>query len=291
MLFANPKTFQPKSGEYIRVMVPWIQSDSKRLPFEWHPFSLYLRDASSATAIDSSNTDEEADPRPAQVALQVTDEDDFVSQTRTDLANSLSKTAEQFRQIVRSGGTKYETTQIFVQPAGNWTQALMKTLGSNRASRSCWVRGPYTSPFAIAGSFSQIILVASGIGITRAQTQDFTSPHATFIVIKTPLFFIRIPHVCPGCLTSLTYLTCPRRASRAQLPSVFSTSLLDFHAAARLFGSSDRPRCSPSLPRFSTMPVPLSSITVINIAANPCYMPAFLTQLTHHKSPMFSCQR
>ena len=30
------------------------------------------------------------------------------------------------------------------------------------------MRGPFTSPFAIAGNYSQIILVASGIGITPA---------------------------------------------------------------------------------------------------------------------------
>lgn len=234
MLFANPKAFQPKSGEYLRVMIPWIQSDSKRLPFEWHPFSLYLRDASRAPAINSSTTDEEANPRPSQVTFQVTDEEDFVSQTitKTDLANHLSETAKQFRQIVRSGGIQYETTQIFVQPAGNWTQALMTTLKSNRASRSCWVRGPYTSPFAIAGSYSQIILVASGIGITRAQTRTLPHRMPHDQCHQTPAV-IRIPRVCLAHLTNPTWLQlviCPQ--SLAQLPLAFSTSSLDVHAAA-----------------------------------------------------------
>jgi hypothetical protein len=53
-------------------------------------------------------------------------------------------------------------------PAGDWTKRVssaVKQLGSRR-HRSCWIRGPYTSPFTIAHDFSQLLLFASGIGIT-----------------------------------------------------------------------------------------------------------------------------
>ena len=33
---------------------------------------------------------------------------------------------------------------------------------------TCWVRGPFTSPYAISSLFSHLVLVASGIGITPA---------------------------------------------------------------------------------------------------------------------------
>ena len=73
------------------------------------------------------------------------------------------------REIVRAGGLpQSSTTQMFVAPTGNWTQSLMKTLQTKKATRSCWVRGPYPTPFASSGSHSQFILVASGIGITPA---------------------------------------------------------------------------------------------------------------------------
>ena len=67
-----------------------------------------------------------------------------------------------------AGEHDYETTQVFIMPAGDWTKRVSKAvleLGSRR-HRSCWIRGPYTSPFTIAHDFSQLILFASGIGIT-----------------------------------------------------------------------------------------------------------------------------
>lgn len=34
--------------------------------------------------------------------------------------------------------------------------------------RSCWIRGPYTSPYYIARDFSHLVLISTGIGITPA---------------------------------------------------------------------------------------------------------------------------
>ena len=38
MLWRNPKGFNPKSGEYVRVMIPWLEEGGD----QWHPFSLYV---------------------------------------------------------------------------------------------------------------------------------------------------------------------------------------------------------------------------------------------------------
>ena len=35
--FVNPQGFEPKSGEYVRVLIPWLSVG----PFQWHPFSIY----------------------------------------------------------------------------------------------------------------------------------------------------------------------------------------------------------------------------------------------------------
>lgn len=65
----------------------------------------------------------------------------------------------------------YNTTQCFIMPVGDWTKELseaVKSRGRTARHRTCWIRGPYSSPFSVAKDFSQIILFASGIGITPA---------------------------------------------------------------------------------------------------------------------------
>jgi len=62
----------------------------------------------------------------------------------------------------------YNTTQVFIIPAGDWTKRLYEEVNSQEQLRSCWVRGPYISPYSIAAEFSHLILIASGIGITPA---------------------------------------------------------------------------------------------------------------------------
>ena len=41
MLWRNPKGFHTKSGEYVKMMIPWLAEGGH----QWHPFSVYLRDA------------------------------------------------------------------------------------------------------------------------------------------------------------------------------------------------------------------------------------------------------
>lgn len=39
MLWHNPPGFQVKSGEYVKIKLPWLRKGGD----EWHPFSIYLR--------------------------------------------------------------------------------------------------------------------------------------------------------------------------------------------------------------------------------------------------------
>ena len=96
--------------------------------------------------------------------------------------------------VVRRGGYSYSTTQIFVMPvgdwsrahtvtrsplhsgrhsshsahcpdcrAGDWSRALSSAVQENEAvTRSCWVRGPFTSPYSISSAYSNLLLIASG---------------------------------------------------------------------------------------------------------------------------------
>eukprot|EP00548_Thalassiothrix_antarctica_P013283 CAMPEP_0194178532 /NCGR_PEP_ID=MMETSP0154-20130528/12097_1 /TAXON_ID=1049557 /ORGANISM="Thalassiothrix antarctica, Strain L6-D1" /LENGTH=625 /DNA_ID=CAMNT_0038893503 /DNA_START=97 /DNA_END=1974 /DNA_ORIENTATION=+ len=61
-----------------------------------------------------------------------------------------------------------DTTQIFISPIGDWTSELYAEVDQNVQRGSCWVKGPYTSPYFVASTFSQLMLMASGIGITPA---------------------------------------------------------------------------------------------------------------------------
>tara|TARA_B110001469_G_scaffold123883_1_gene136598 strand:+ start:72 stop:1256 length:1185 start_codon:yes stop_codon:yes gene_type:complete len=59
-------------------------------------------------------------------------------------------------EAARNGLEAFETTQIFVIPAGDWTRALSRAVLKQRQRRACWVRGPFVSPYAAAKDFSQV---------------------------------------------------------------------------------------------------------------------------------------
>merc|ERR1711908_21742 len=59
-------------------------------------------------------------------------------------------------------------TQVFISPSGDWTELVSREVKDKNQLRSCWVRGPYASPYTIASNFNHLVLVASGIGITPA---------------------------------------------------------------------------------------------------------------------------
>ena len=50
--FVNPQGFEPKSGEYVRVLIPWHSVG----PFQWHPFSIYTGQHLEARGVCGSHS-------------------------------------------------------------------------------------------------------------------------------------------------------------------------------------------------------------------------------------------
>lgn len=72
---------------------------------------------------------------------------------------------QEAREELRS---QYDTTQVFIAPAGDWTKQVYSDVSRQKQLRSVWVRGPYISPYSVASNFSSLVLIATGIGITPA---------------------------------------------------------------------------------------------------------------------------
>lgn len=85
-----------------------------------------------------------------------------------DLLSNPYDELEEVGTIARRGLVANDTTQVFIMPAGDWTKGLAEQVAGRPHMRSCWVRGPYTSPYFVAKDFSHCVLMASGIGITPA---------------------------------------------------------------------------------------------------------------------------
>lgn len=58
-------------------------------------------------------------------------------------------------------------SSICIAAAGNWTKELHASI-ERPTSRPVWIQGPFTSPYEGAIDFDNLLLVASGIGITPA---------------------------------------------------------------------------------------------------------------------------
>jgi hypothetical protein len=56
---------------------------------------------------------------------------------------------------------------IFMVAAGDWTNKVHKSIERD-SSRPVWIQGPFASPYAQALTFDNLLLVATGIGITPA---------------------------------------------------------------------------------------------------------------------------
>ena len=50
---------------------------------------------------------------------------------------------------------------------GDWTKSLHAHV-QEPTRRPAWISGPFASPYSTAGEYDNLILVASGIGITPA---------------------------------------------------------------------------------------------------------------------------
>ena len=89
----------------------------------------------------------------------------LICQNEDSTPSEPAQVTEEARKDIYS---QYKTTQVFIAPAGDWTKRVAHEIMDNNRSQSCWVRGPYTSPYSVASSFSHLVLVASGIGLTPA---------------------------------------------------------------------------------------------------------------------------
>lgn len=169
MLFRNPKGFRPKSGEYVKIRLPWLTHGGN----EWHPFSIYLRESTEIGLVSSQNrsslgvihTDQskqEGKLCSLEHFIRLVLRSDFEGEA-IDAPKSLL--VEEAREDLSN---MYQTTQVFINPVGDWSKGLVKDVKEQKQLRACWVRGPYTSPYFVAMEFSHLILTASGIGITPA---------------------------------------------------------------------------------------------------------------------------
>lgn len=100
-------------------------------------------------------------------SLVYTDLEHFISHTfkSTDIKVDSVLISGEAREQIRSQSS---TTQIFMVPAGDWTKEVYNEVSFRTQLRSCWVRGPYVSPYSVASNFSNLVLLATGIGITPA---------------------------------------------------------------------------------------------------------------------------
>lgn len=168
MLWHNPSGFNPKSGEFVKIQIPWLSEGGD----EWHPFSIYLKESTEKgfrsvhniqrrNSLYSLGLDEEAMTLLSlKEFMNVTLDEEF--ENKDSLKMSL---VEEARKDIHN---KYDTTQVFICPVGDWSKNLMKELEHQQQKRACWVRGPYTSPYFVAQNFSHLVLTATGIGITPA---------------------------------------------------------------------------------------------------------------------------
>ncbi len=193
LLWHNPEGFHVKSGEYVQIKLPWLTHGGN----EWHPFSIYLREATQEGWNEVHSPCSEGIQCESLSTISLNE-----SKFLESLEGNESETFQQFVQrvieessnfgnlnqghanIVEGGHInknlildtaedrlrEYNTTQVFISPVGDWSKGLFEQVKGTKNLRSCtcWVRGPYTSPYFIAHDFNHFVLAASGIGITPA---------------------------------------------------------------------------------------------------------------------------
>ena len=120
--------------------------------------------------LPGTSLNEDVDEEEEPASLIRTDLQYFIRHSLNAGVGSINKDRtslimQEARQELRS---RYNTTQIFVIPAGDWTKQVYEEVSSQKQLRSCWVRGPYVSPYSIAGDFNHLVLLATGIGVTPA---------------------------------------------------------------------------------------------------------------------------
>ncbi len=162
LLWRNPENFKVRAGQYVQLQVPWLSQGGK----EWHPFSVYLNEATVEGMKMSSHK---------YVGTVFDDVEEFLEMH--DEASSenafVRKFLNQERQVrdvdddllcmEAREERRHETTQIFIAPVGDWSHRLNQQVSQRTHLSSCWVRGPYTSPYHVGNSFSHLVLSATGM--------------------------------------------------------------------------------------------------------------------------------
>lgn len=60
-----------------------------------------------------------------------------------------------------------DASAVFIMAAGDWSRALHRSI-ERPTTRPVWIQGPFSSPYDAALDYDNLLLVASGIGITPA---------------------------------------------------------------------------------------------------------------------------
>ncbi len=163
LLWRNPEKFKVKAGQYVQIQVPWLSKGGK----EWHPFSVYLNEATEEGLMRSSHPfvgrlfDDEEEERLMEMQDEPLSEDEFV-RIFLDQEYQHRDENEDLLYMEAREEQRHETTQIFIVPVGDWSQCLNQQVMLRNHLSSCWVRGPYTSPYHVGDSFSHLVLTATG---------------------------------------------------------------------------------------------------------------------------------
>jgi len=143
-------------------------------------------------------------------------------------AEEVSLIMGEAREQIRS---QHNTTQIFIVPTGDWTKQVYNECCSRTQLRSCWVRGPYVSPYAVASDFSHLVLLATGIGITPAL--GVIGQYKGSSRMKTLVWSTRCPRMLKffapllsDCHVSIIYYTGKERLSNAEVRRLTSNGKL-----------------------------------------------------------------
>ena len=145
-MFSIPMTCQ-QAGKVIQGLLPQNFREKEKISLKSWPSDLDLHKKRKADTTFDDFLDNVLD------CIYVNEDDsDLVDLVMTEVRQDLQKL--------------FDTTQIFIAPAGDWSKGLYSEMAKSTNRGACWVRGPYTSPYFVASDFNHLVLVASGIGIT-----------------------------------------------------------------------------------------------------------------------------
>ncbi len=164
LLWRNPENFKVKAGQYVQIQVPWLTKGGR----EWHPFSVYLNEATEEGLMRSTHHpfvgrffDDDEEEGLVAIHDETLSEDEFVRSFLDQEYNNRDENDDLLCMEAREV-QRHETTQIFVAPVGDWSRRLNEQVMQRTHLSSCWVRGPYTSPYHVGNSFSHLVLTATG---------------------------------------------------------------------------------------------------------------------------------